>query len=163
MTTVESLKALYVKLGGKAEDVAGLNLIPECIDALNDVAGGGYDLVIRSNNENGIWTNVKTDYEVLSGDVEAIRAKVAAKEAVKALLYLSYEYSTDAEPYTDDQHLYATLSGVDVNYLEGAIGVVFVALNGSGTKVYFNKAFLVINADKSIQNVLLTSIALTGA
>lgn len=34
MNTVEALKALYVALGGSADDVAGLTLIPEMINAI---------------------------------------------------------------------------------------------------------------------------------
>lgn len=38
MTTVEALKALYVKLGGKAEDVEGVTVIPDMILAIAEVA-----------------------------------------------------------------------------------------------------------------------------
>ena len=37
MNTVESLKELYVKCGGNAEDVADISTIPEMIDALTEI------------------------------------------------------------------------------------------------------------------------------
>lgn len=37
MNTVESLKALYVKCGGNAEDVVNISTIPEMIDALTEI------------------------------------------------------------------------------------------------------------------------------
>lgn len=41
--TVDSLKALYVKLGGNASDVENISTIPEMIDALTAIieSGGG--------------------------------------------------------------------------------------------------------------------------
>lgn len=36
--TVDALKALYVALGGSAEDVADVNLIPDMINAIATVA-----------------------------------------------------------------------------------------------------------------------------
>jgi hypothetical protein len=36
--TVDALKALYVALGGSAEDVAEINLIPDMINAIATVA-----------------------------------------------------------------------------------------------------------------------------
>lgn len=36
--TVDALKALYVALGGNAEDVAEINLIPDMINAIATVA-----------------------------------------------------------------------------------------------------------------------------
>lgn len=36
--TVESLKGLYVALGGSADDVADIVFIPDMIDALSEVA-----------------------------------------------------------------------------------------------------------------------------
>lgn len=36
--TVDALKALYVALGGNAEDVADVNLIPDMIEAIATVA-----------------------------------------------------------------------------------------------------------------------------
>lgn len=36
--TVDALKALYVALGGSAEDVAEINLIPDMIEAIATVA-----------------------------------------------------------------------------------------------------------------------------
>lgn len=103
MTTVESLKALYVKLGGKAEDVAGLNLIPECIDALNEVAGagGGYDLVIRCTNEDD-FSSTASDYEIAEGDFETLVKKLQGGELIRACAYISYEYSVSAGPYLPD-------------------------------------------------------------
>lgn len=38
-TTVDALKALYVALGGSADDVANIVLIPDMINALATVAG----------------------------------------------------------------------------------------------------------------------------
>lgn len=43
-TTVDSLKALYVKFGGDPDNVAAISTIPDMIDALTeivDVSGGG--------------------------------------------------------------------------------------------------------------------------
>ena len=53
-TTVDSLKALYVKFGGNPEDVADIILIPDMIDALTeivDVEGGGSGQSITVNGE----------------------------------------------------------------------------------------------------------------
>lgn len=38
-TTVDALKALYVALGGSADDVANIVLIPDMINAIATVAG----------------------------------------------------------------------------------------------------------------------------
>ena len=37
-TTVEALKALYVALGGDADDVANISIIPDMINAIAEVA-----------------------------------------------------------------------------------------------------------------------------
>lgn len=42
MKTVDALKALYVALGGSADDVANLTLIPEVITAIATVAATLY-------------------------------------------------------------------------------------------------------------------------
>ena len=41
MTTVEALKALYVALGGSADAVADLVIIPDVIDAIATLTSGG--------------------------------------------------------------------------------------------------------------------------
>ena len=41
MTTVDALKGLYVALGGSAEDVADLLLIPEVITAITTLVSAG--------------------------------------------------------------------------------------------------------------------------
>lgn len=53
MNTVESLKALYVKCGGNAEDVANISTIPEMIDALTEIVDvdGGSGNSITVNGE----------------------------------------------------------------------------------------------------------------
>lgn len=47
MTTVDAIKQLYVALGGSADDVADLSLIPDLILKIADVAdtdnGGGVE------------------------------------------------------------------------------------------------------------------------
>lgn len=40
MTTVDALKRLYVALGGSAEDVADLVIIPDVINAIADLKSG---------------------------------------------------------------------------------------------------------------------------
>lgn len=39
-TTVDSLKELYIKFGGNAEDVEEISTIPEMIDALTAIIDG---------------------------------------------------------------------------------------------------------------------------
>ena len=41
MNTIEALRKLYVALGGEAADVANLNITPEMISAIADIAEGG--------------------------------------------------------------------------------------------------------------------------
>lgn len=45
-TTVEALKALYVALGGSADDVANITIIPDMINAIAEVAA---DVVSAAN------------------------------------------------------------------------------------------------------------------
>lgn len=55
MTIVESLKKLYIAMGGNAEDVANFSLNPELIDAIADLAAneqkGG--VLLHTVEENG--------------------------------------------------------------------------------------------------------------
>lgn len=50
-TTVDSLKALYIKLGGNADDIEELSTIPEMIDALTEImdaeGGGGSNITVN--------------------------------------------------------------------------------------------------------------------
>ena len=65
MNTIEALQKLYVALGGEAADVANLNITPEMISAIADIAegGGGSSLpaVTAADNDklltvvNGAW------------------------------------------------------------------------------------------------------------
>lgn len=53
-TTVESLKGLYEALGGDADDVAVVSLIPDMIDAIAAVvAAGGGQLPAVDAEDNG--------------------------------------------------------------------------------------------------------------
>lgn len=40
-TTVEELKAYYVKIGGQLEDVKGIDTIPDIISKITEISGGG--------------------------------------------------------------------------------------------------------------------------
>ena len=40
-TTVEELKAYYVKIGGNAADVVGIDTIPDMIAKITEISGGG--------------------------------------------------------------------------------------------------------------------------
>lgn len=51
--TVDALKALYVALGGSAEDVAEINLIPDMILAIAEVAASTVELPAVSGSDNG--------------------------------------------------------------------------------------------------------------
>ena len=54
MTNVDALKALYVALGGDADDVAGLSLISDVIQAITTQLGkGGGQLPAVSATDNG--------------------------------------------------------------------------------------------------------------
>jgi len=49
-TTVDSLKALYVKFGGNPEDVADISTIPDMIDALTEIVevdGSGNTITVN--------------------------------------------------------------------------------------------------------------------
>ena len=52
-TTVEALKNLYVALGGDADDVANITLIPDMINALAAIAGSTLELPKVKSTDNG--------------------------------------------------------------------------------------------------------------
>ena len=52
-TTVVALKALYVALGGDADDVADITLIPDMINAIAAIAGSTVELPKVSKSDNG--------------------------------------------------------------------------------------------------------------
>lgn len=55
MNNVDALKALYIALGGSADDVANLATIPEMINAIAAVvsSGGGSVLPAVTTSDNG--------------------------------------------------------------------------------------------------------------
>lgn len=72
-TTVNALKNLYVALGGDADDVANINLIPDMINAIATVAAGaGIELpkVTAADNgdvllvDNGKWAKAAAPKEL---------------------------------------------------------------------------------------------------
>lgn len=52
-TTVDALKNLYVALGGDADDVAGVTLIPDMINAIATVAASTIELPAVTTSDNG--------------------------------------------------------------------------------------------------------------
>ena len=154
MTTVDSLKALYVKLGGKAEDVAGLNLIPECIDALNDVAGaggGGYDMVFLCDGQS--FDEVAAHYKIVSGSFDDIVKKLQSGEMIRACAYESYEYSSEVEPYLPDStstfELFSVSTG-EADYSRIVFGGANITAAVDETKVvaaYVNTLGIVITSE----------------
>ena len=54
-TTVEELKAYYVKIGGQASDVVGIDTIPDMIAKITAISGGGggSDLPEVTSDDNG--------------------------------------------------------------------------------------------------------------
>ena len=62
MLTIEALRALYVKMGGNAADVADLELTPELIEAITTIysgGGGGSELPEVTDADNGMGLIVK--------------------------------------------------------------------------------------------------------
>ena len=51
--TIDALKNLYVALGGAAEDVADLVIIPDMINALAGIVSGGSGLPEVTASDNG--------------------------------------------------------------------------------------------------------------
>jgi hypothetical protein len=47
-TTVDALKGLYEKMGGKAEDVENIVIIPDMIDKLTSVAKSGGSTITKN-------------------------------------------------------------------------------------------------------------------
>lgn len=83
-TTVDALKALYVKLGGTAADVANVVTIPDMIDAVTSIAeagsgggsgGGSSALIVSAEMKNG------TDY-TLDKTLGEIKTAAAAGSLV---------------------------------------------------------------------------------
>lgn len=52
-TTVESLKHLYVKLGGTLDDVSGISAIPDMIDVITTKAGSSGGELVVTDDGNG--------------------------------------------------------------------------------------------------------------
>lgn len=52
-TTVDALKNLYVALGGDADDVADVTLIPDMINAIATVAASTIELPAVTTSDNG--------------------------------------------------------------------------------------------------------------
>ena len=51
--TVDALKALYVALGGSADDVATVAIIPDMINAIATLAGSAVELPAVGKSDNG--------------------------------------------------------------------------------------------------------------
>lgn len=58
-STIEALKDLYVKLGGKLTDVSDDVVIPDCIDAITDVIDLSTNLVATSDGNGTVKLTVK--------------------------------------------------------------------------------------------------------
>lgn len=52
-TTIDALKNLYVALGGDADDVANITIIPDMINAIAAIAGSTLELPKVKSTDNG--------------------------------------------------------------------------------------------------------------
>ena len=99
-TTVEELKAYYVKIGGQASDVVGIDTIPDMIAKITAISGGGggSDLPEVTSEDNGDVLTV----------VEGAWAKAKPQGDQTVVLYTVDAAETDpeTEKYTDVEEWY---------------------------------------------------------
>ena len=75
--TVDALKTLYVALGGDADDVADITLIPDAINAIATVAASSIELPAVSSSDNGDVLTVSSGKWAKAAPVKELPAVTA--------------------------------------------------------------------------------------
>lgn len=155
-TTVEELRTLYVKLGGNAADVAGLQTDAELIDKIEDLDLGGTDLPEVTEADNGDVLTVvegawaKAEIPTPTSELPAVTAEDNGK--VLSVVNGEWDKAETVMPKVDTIVINATATGWNITfdvttgtiyeYLTNGKDVIIIVDSG-GNKMRFHCAYLI--------------------
>ena len=165
MLTIEALRALYVKMGGNAADVADLELTPDIIEAIKTLYTSGLPAVTSEDNglglivSGGAWNKgalpiglpAVTDAD--NGKTPIVDGGVWTKGILPTKRVFSYDYDQGEDKWVCSN---GTLRDIATAYYAGVDAVAHVTMADMGITVEARLGLCGFNAETGVGDVVFT-------